>query len=175
MLWLERPPILRWTAASLLVMAAAWSELAPPPTAESVFMAEDVAAGTPLEERHVERRPVPTGLFPTVEPHGLAATHLQAGDPLVGSMITEVAVPTGWVTLEASVPSHASPGARATAVVVDGGTAPIEFPALVVGQGASDPFGEGGGTIAVPGEWVGPAAAAAAESRLVIGVESPGQ
>lgn len=175
MLWLDRPPFLRWLAASVLVIVAAWSELAPPPTTESTFLVEDVAAGTPVEDHHVERRPVPVGVLATVEPSGVAATDLRAGDPLVESMVTEVAVPPGWVVIEAAVPTHASPGASATAIIVGEGSAPIEFPAVVIGEGSSDPFGEASGTLAVPGEWIGPAAAAGAEGRLVIGVESGGQ
>lgn len=175
MLWLERPPLLRWLAASLLVAVAAWSELAPPPTTESTFLAEDVAAGTPLEDHHIERRPVPVGVVSTVEPGGVAATDLRAGDPLVESMVTEVAVPPGWVVIEAAVPSHAPPGAPATAIILGEGSAPIEFSAVVVGEGTTDPFGDASGTLAVPRQWVGPAAAAAAENRLVIGVEAGGQ
>lgn len=175
MLWLDRPPILRWLAASLLVAAAAWSELAPPPTSPATFLAEDVAAGTSLEDRHVERRSIPAGALTTVEPSGVAATDLLAGDPLVESMTVEVTVPPGWVVIEAAVPSHAAPGASATAIVVEQGAAPVEFPALVVARGGEDAFGGGSGTIAVPAEWLGPAAAASAGGRLMIGVEALGQ
>lgn len=174
-LWLDRPPFLRWLAAVLLVIVAAWSELAPSPTTRSAFLVADVAAGTPLEDHHVELRSVPVGVVATVEPTGVAATDLRAGDPLVGSMVAEVVVPPGWVVIETAVPAHASPGASATAIIVGEGSAPIELPAVVVGASRSDPFGEASGTLAVPGEWTGPAATAAAEGRLVIGVESGGQ
>lgn len=175
MLWLDRPPLLRWAGAAVLVLAAAWSELAPPPTTTARFLAEDVAVGTPLEDHHVERRSVPAGVVSTVEPRGFAATHLRAGDPLVESMVVEAVVPSGWVVIEAPVPPHAAPGRAATAVVVEAGTAPIEIPAQVVGRASADSFGSASGTIAVPEEWIGPAAAASAEGRLVIGVDSPEQ
>lgn len=175
MLWLDRPPVLRWVAAAALVAVAAWSELAPPPTSEQNFLVEEVAAGTRVESHHVERRSVPVGVVETVEPSGVAASDLQAGEPLVASMLTDIEIPQGWVVLSASVPSHAPPGGSATAIIVGRDTAPMEFPALVVAAGTTDPFGEDGGTVAVPAEWVGAAASASAENRLVIGVDSPGR
>lgn len=160
-------------AASLLVAAAAWSELAPPATSAETFLTEDVAAGTRLEPGHVEVRRVPSGTLRTVEPAGVAVTDLRAGDPLVESMISEVVPPPGWVVIEAPVPSHARPGAQATAIVLEDGAAPIEFPARVMHRAEQDPLGGGSGTLAVPADWLGSAAAASAEGRLVIGVEGP--
>lgn len=164
---------MRWLAATLLVAVAAWSELAPPPTSREVFLVEDVSAGTPLEPHHVERRPLPAGTIDTVEPEGVAAADLKAGDPLVESMVMVVVVPAGWVVLETAVPSHAAPGAPARGIILGEGSAPLEFPALVVRQGSSDPLDGGSGTLAVPAEWIGPAAAASTAGRLVIGVETP--
>lgn len=172
-LWLERPPLLRWLGAGILVAVAAWSELAPPPHSSAYFLVENVAAGTPLGSEHVEARPVPAGTLQTVAPRGMAAVDLVSGDPLVASLMTEVSVPSGWVVIEGPVPSHALPGASATAILVGDGAAPVEFPALVVGRGESDPLSGNSGTLAVPGEWIGPAAAAVTEGRLVIGVAAP--
>lgn len=172
MLWLERPPVLRWIGAALLVLVAAWSELAPPPTTPAVFLTTDVAVGTPLDDSHVTRRQVPRGAVETVEPVGVAAADLRAGDPLVASMVAEASIPAGWVLIEAPVPAHAAPGSEATGVIVGDGAAPVEFPALVVAAGAGDPFGGSTGTLAVPAEWIGPAAAASAAGRLVVGVQA---
>jgi hypothetical protein len=153
-------------------MLAGWSEFSPPPTTTLTFLAVDVAAGTPLEESLVVRRRIPETDITTVDPVGVAAVDLETGDPLLGNMVTEVAVPTGWNVIEAPVPDHAVPGAAATAVILADGSAPIEFPALVVRSSGSDPFGEAGGSLAVSPEWTAVAAAAAAEGRLVIGVRS---
>jgi hypothetical protein len=61
------------------------------------------------------RRRIPETDITTVDPVGVAAVDLEAGDPLLGNMVTEVAVPTGWNVIEAPVPDHAVPGAAATA------------------------------------------------------------
>ncbi|HZD04861.1 MAG TPA: hypothetical protein VE173_08080, partial [Longimicrobiales bacterium] len=142
MLWLERPPLARWVGAALLVAVAAWSELAPPPRLEARFLVEDVAAGTPLTSAMVETRLIGAPGVATVLPHGVAATDLEAGDPLTASMITDVAVPPGWLLVDADLPRPAHPGAAATAVVVPaaGGGASEQFPALVVDTPAGDPF-----------------------------------
>jgi hypothetical protein len=171
-LWLARPPYLRWAVAVLLVMLAAWSEFSPPPTTTLTFLAVDVAAGTPLDESLVVRRRIPATDINTVDPVGVAAVDLKAGDPLLDHMVTEVVVPAGWNVIEAPVPDHAVPGAPATGVILADGSAPIEFPALVVGSSGSDPFDGTDGSLAVSPEWTAAAAAAAAEGRLVIGVRS---
>ena len=175
MLWLQRPPYLRWAAAAALVALALWSEFAPPTAATLTFLAVDVAAGTPLTEDLVERRQVPTPGFATAEPTGVAVIDLAAGEPLVASMISETVIPDGWLLISAPMPGHAAPGLRATGVILPSGEdgAPITFPALVVDVGAGDAFADDSGTLAVPPEWLGPAATAAGSGRLVVGVESP--
>lgn len=172
MLWLARPPYLRWTAAGLLVAVAAWSEFSPPPTTTVTLLAVEVRAGTPLDESHVVRRRIPATDIITVDPHGVAAVDLQAGDPLLATMVTDVDVPTGWNVIEAAVPEHAVPGAAATAIILSDGKPPIELPAVVVSTSGGDPFGDASGSLAVSPEWTAAAAAAAAEGRLVIGVRS---
>lgn len=171
MLWLQRPPWIRWIGATLLAVVAVVTELSPPPTVEATFLAVDVAAGTRLEPSMVTSRRIPAGAVETVDPLGHAAADLLAGDPLVPSMLTEVSIPDRWVVLEAPLPQHARPGDRATGVVVDPDGAPIEFAAMVVDRPVVDTFGSGLGTIAVPADWLGVAATAVATGRLVVGVE----
>lgn len=176
MLWLSRPPVLRWLGAGCLVLVAAWSEFSPPPTMTATFLITDVAVGTPLAPEHVEERTVPATMdLETIEPAGFATTDLTSGDPLLASMATEVSTPAGWMVIEAPVPAHARPGNEATGVILDDGSAPIEFAALVMETGGSDPFGGSIGTLAVPPEWMAAAAAAAAGGRLVVGVEAAGR
>ena len=175
MLWLSRPPFLRWLAAAVVIAFAAWTEFAPRPFSEIAVLNQDVAAGTPLTDEMVDTRRMPDPGFATVEPHGIAATGLNAGDPLLASMLTEIAVPPGWVALEAALPSGAWPGARATGVILaaEPGQATETFPAVIVETG-NDAFGTGTGSVAVPPEWIAAAGAAAAGGRLVIGVELAG-
>ncbi|HEX2153106.1 MAG TPA: SAF domain-containing protein [Acidimicrobiia bacterium] len=175
MLWLERPPIIRWVAAGCLVAVAAWSELAPPPTTSMAFLVSDVAAGTRLGPEHVEYRTVPAAPIQTIEPRGVAAADLKEGDPLVASMVTEPVIPSGWLLIEAPVPAHVGPGSAATGIILGESSAPVEFDARVLEAGGEDAFGSQVGVVAVPPEWVGAAAAAAAENRLVIGVETAGR
>lgn len=174
MLWLARPPYLRWAAAALVVAVAAWSEFSPPPTTTLAFMATDVPAGTRLDPSHVTRRQVPLTGVVTVEPEGVAAIDLRAGDPLLASMVAEVEVPEDWNLISAPVPAHAVPGVEATGVILEEEQPPVEFPAVVVSPGTADAFGDSSGTVAVSPEWTAAAAAAAAAGRLVIGVSASG-
>lgn len=152
---------------------ALWMEFTPEPTVELLVLTDDVAAGTPLEPEHVRTTRVQDTGIATVEPEGVAATDLKAGDPLIASVVTQVAIPSGWVVIEAPVPVHAPPGAAATAVVVSSLEAPVTFQAMVTTGAGEDTFGPGTGTIAIPAEWVAVAAAAAARGELVIGVGGP--
>lgn len=174
-LWLDRPPLIRWTAAALLVAVAAWGEFSPAPTEDHAFLSVDVPAGSVLTADHVEYRRLPLGTVSTVDPNGVAATDLRAGDPLVASMITDFAVPPGWVVIDAPVPSHAAPGMDATVVIVDEGTPPIEFGAVVAHRADPDPFGSGGGALALPPEWTATAAAAVASGNLIVGITPVGR
>lgn len=174
MLWLERPPILRWAGALLLVLVAAWSEFAPPPATTMAFLSTDVTAGTLLTDDLIERRRVTSPGFTTVDPQGVAVTDLKAGDPLVASMIAKTTIPDGWLLIAAPLPHHARPGMPATGVILpeDDVGEPAQFPAFVVESSSTDPFGEATGTLAVPEQWLGRAAAAAGSGRLVVGVEA---
>lgn len=170
MLWLERPPWIRWIAAGALLAVAAWSELSPPPTTNAVFLATDVSAGTPLAPDLVERRRVPVGTVDTVEPEGLAAVDLSTGDPLLASMVTRLSIPDGWMKIEAPVPAGSAPGTPAILVIHGDGTPPLEVEAMVVESERDDPFVNASGVVAIPAEWMAAAAAAVAEGRTVIGV-----
>lgn len=174
MLWLQPPPFLRWLAAGILIAGAAWSEFAPTPGVEVTVLATDVAAGTPLVPDLVETHRMADVGFETVKPHGVAVIDLKAGDPLLPSMVSEVAIPVGWVSIDADLPEGARPGQAAVAIVTAAGegTRPLEFPGIVVEAGREDGFGAGAGSIAVPPEWAAPAAQAVVEGRLVIGVTS---
>lgn len=174
MLWLERPPILRWLAATALVVVTAWVELAPPAGVPHYFLAHDVAAGTPLNASMVEVKYVPAPPFETVPAGGMAIVDLRKGDPLTPSVISEVVVPPDWVLIAAPLPDHAVAGAAATGLILDPDATPLQFPAVVVAAGGDDPFGPGGGTLAVPPDWLSRAAAAVAEDRLVVGITSHG-
>lgn len=173
MFWLARPPYLRWAAAALLVGTTLWVELAPAPGVPLTFLTGDVAAGTPLDPGMVETRFVPDPGFETVAPEGSAAIDLRAGDPLLGSHVSEIGIPTDWVVIAAPVPRHATPGAMATGVILadSAASATSEFPALVVATPPEDSFDASSGTLALPAEWLAPVASAISAGRLVVATD----
>lgn len=176
MLWLDRPPYLRWTAAGLLAAVAFWSEFGPAPTTDAWIAVRDVAPGDALTHDLFVRRQVSWEDGPeTIAPHGVAAVHITAGDPLLASMATSLMIPDGWMVLAAPLPPGSVPGAEATVVLLpaasdDGQTRSV--PAVVAGEGSDDPFDDGVGTIAVPGERLPEVVAAAASDRLVVAVSA---
>lgn len=175
MLWLSRPPILRWCAALCLVVAAAWSEFSPPATVEVPFLTVDLPAGSPITADALTLRPMPAPGLPPPPSGGVAAIDLRAGDPLVASMVATVAIPSGWFVIPAEVPPDAPPGATAIGVVLPDlpGLAPVSLEAIVVTGAPDDPFGPGSGSVAVPPASVALAAAASSSGRLVIGFQAP--
>jgi hypothetical protein len=175
MLWLSRPPLLRWTAALCLVSAAAWVEFAPRPTVDVAFLAVDVGAGEPITPDVVEFRAVPDPGFSHHRGDGFATMNLRAGDPLLPAMVTTVSVPPGWLVIEAPLPGSPIPGSQATAVILPEtpGQAPTTVAAIVLSAPGPDPFGATTGTVAIAPAHIAEAAAASASGRLVIGVATP--
>jgi hypothetical protein len=171
-LWLERPPYLRWLAAAVLVTVAAWIELGPEATTPVWFAADDIAAGTTLTPDQFQRREVAwVGSVPA-RPEGVASVDISAGDPLVPSLLTEVVVPPGWMAVAAPLPPDAVTGSDATLVVLPGlpGQDAATVPALVLRPAGDDAFGDGSGTVAVPADRVTEVLVAAADDRLAAAV-----
>lgn len=121
MYWLQRPPYLRWAAATLLVLVVLWSEFAPDGMALHPYLTEDVRAGTSLEEV-VSYRETPAGVLTEVDLTGMVARHpLPADTPLTPAMVADPdrLAPSDWFTVVASVPNSASVGTRARLVTVE--------------------------------------------------------
>ncbi|CAN5768061.1 hypothetical protein BH23ACT5_BH23ACT5_02460 [soil metagenome] len=172
MLWLSRPPLVRWAAALCLVVVAVWVEFAPNPSVEVPFLTADVRAGEPITPDVVEWRPVADPGFSPYPGEGFAVVDLRSGDPLLASMVTAISVPPGWLVIDATLPGSPVPGSAATAVVLPAvpGQALLTIPGIVVSGASADPFSGAGGTLAVSPNDVAEAAAAAATGRLVVGV-----
>lgn len=167
---------MRWFLAGLLVVGATWWELAPREGVDVYVPIRDLGAGTRLTPDLFKLSPLSSVSLPAVEPDGIAAIDLGAGEPLTASMVDHSEVPAGWLAIDVALPEHAAGGMEARAAVLaetsDGDT--LTFGVVVLAAASTDAFGTATGTIAVPPEWFARAAAAAGAGRLVIGVEVGG-
>lgn len=169
MLWLARPPYLRWLGAALLVAVALYTELRPSRSEPHPFTRQAVAAGSELGVEDVESRLVPAGLLPPVSLPAVAARDIPPGLPLLPTDLgSEASPPQGWWALEVEVPPGTRSGDSVQLVVAEG---PGELiPGTVVRiTRADDPFeGTSRALVAVPPEGAALAARAVAESRVVV-------
>ena len=170
MYWFPAPPYLRIAAATLLIAAGLWSELAPTATVAHPFAASDVAAGRPVP---VEWRQVPRGLLPPVGDDPVAAHPIAAGEPLVPSALTDdtVDLPAGWWALPLPLPVHVAPGTPVRVVVTTSGLPARSYDGIVV-ESAAEPsafdYGPAEALVAVPGSAAEPVAAAAAGGQVTV-------
>ncbi|MGH8873888.1 MAG: SAF domain-containing protein [Acidimicrobiia bacterium] len=179
MLWLRRPPYLRWAAAGLLVLAATWLEVRPQPTVKHPFAVTEVPAGAHLTEAALEWRAVPVGLLPAVSRSGTLRRPLSAGEPVLPSHLDQGArPPSDWWALEARVPFDTAPGAAVQMVILPDvpGASARAVPGIVIRSGpTSDPFlPDGTALVAVPPEEATEAAVAVAEGRVAVLVAPEG-
>lgn len=183
MYWFRRPPYLRWTAAALLIITAAWLDLRPEPVVLQPFAAVDLVAGTTLDETMVEWRSIPIGFLPRVhDPQGIVLHSVVAGEPLVPSVLStqRIPVPEGWWTMEVQLPAGAVPGQNVRLILLPDGAEeiPRSVPGLVIIPAPSDQdplaIEPQPGLVAVPGDLATITAAAIAEGRVsaILGAEA---
>lgn len=168
MFWLERPPLLRWAAAALVLIASAALDLAGNATQPFPFVTTAVARGDPIDAAALEWRDVPVGLLgDAADTIGVATRDLAPGEPLVGSAVTGAgAVPGGWWAMPVELPESARAGMPVRLVALE--------PALDV-EGVVAQAAQPGafavatpGLVAVPPDMAGPVAQAVAGGRLVV-------
>lgn len=175
MLWLSRPPYLRWAAAVLLVIGAAALELRPQSTSVHPFAREPLAAGTAVDLDSFEWRSVPIGLLPEVVIDGALAIDLAAGEPLLPSHLSNLAVPAGWWAVEMPIPFGVGIGTKVKVVLLSNEGEPVlTAEGKVVELPPLDALGEHLALVAIPAEHAEPIAAAAVQRRLVILVSESG-
>ncbi len=171
MLWLSRPPYLRWVGAGVVVVLALYGRLAPTATELRPFADRAIAVGEQVTASDVEFRPVPVGLLPDVRLPLVADRPVEAGEPVLPAR-TAITPPENWWVMELGVPSGAVPGAAARLVAAGPVTAVV--PGMVVGlTGTADAFSGGlRALVAVPAEAIETVASAAAEQRLTVLLEA---
>lgn len=170
---MQRPPYLRWAAAALLLLAALLWDLRSVPTTMHPFLTSAVAEGEVIPADGVEWRRVPEGLLPVADPaQGIAATDLDAGDPIVPSSLTTAPeVPNDWWLVPVAIGQHARPGDAVLLVIVD---PPTSVPGTVVTAQSGDRYSTDfrPAAVAVPGD-AAPLVAAAAQQGMVVAAVRP--
>ncbi len=178
MIWLSRPPYVRWALIGLLVLVSLWLELRPSYNVIHPFLTRDVAQGAPLDGA-IEWREVPPGVLDPVAGTGFASRPLAAGQPLLGGDTTEaaIAVPAGWWLVDVAVPVEAAAGTMVQLVVLPspghqaippiGGLVTAVRPAAYEDDGLV-------GSVAFPPDRAATAAVAVAEERVSVLVQAEG-
>jgi hypothetical protein len=176
-LWLSRPPYLRWAAAGILVLVAAIIELGPTATVSHPYTKRPMEAGAIITSSDVTWRDIPVGLLPSVDPTGSLLVALPAGAPVLPGMLgSGPAVPPGWWALPLPLSATVHPGVELRVVLVPTleGQAPVSVPGILVDVGEADAFGDPKALVAVPEEMAAATAAAASTDRVIVLVGSDG-
>jgi len=169
-LWLSRPPYLRWMAAvSLVVAAFAWdaSERATEPFP---FAAVDLIRGQAITSEQIVWRAVPTGSLMMPSLTGVSPlVPINAGDPIVPSLVSSTPpLPPGSWAVPVSLPLGTGPGMLVKLVFVDGTAAT----GIVIRPATEDSLGlVSDGLVAVQGEMADSVALAASNGDLVVLIE----
>lgn len=169
---MSKPNYLRKVAALLVLAAAFWQELAPTPQVGHPFSRTALDAGQVIDASHFETRAIASGILPTVKPDGVLLAPMQAGDPLVPSLLGAApAVPEGWWGIDVPVPSGVGAGTEVR-LVAESSDGPTVVPGVVIRVLEDDSFEGSTALIAVPEESAVIAAQAMHQSRLTVLVGS---
>ena len=176
MLWINRPPYIRWTLIGLLVLVSLWLEIRPSATVTHPFLTRDLTRGEPVENA-IEWRDIAQGVLEPVPGTGFADRRLTGGQPLLRGDTTDVAmvVPPGWWLVDVVVPTEASAGTQVQLVILPTpGHRPIPpIGGVVTGVRPADYEGDGMiGSVAFPPDRAATAAVAIAEKRVSVLVQA---
>lgn len=172
MLWIARPPYVRWTLIALVVLVSLWLEIRPSPGVSHPFLSRDLARGERVEDA-LEWRDIAPGVLEPVPGTGFASRSLLRGQPLLPGDTTDVpiTVPPGWWLVDVAVPAEATAGTQVQLVIL---ASPEHRPVppiagLVTGV-RSGPYGDDDliGTVALPPDRAATAAVAVAEKRVSV-------
>lgn len=150
MLWLHRPPYLRWFAAALLILGAAAFDLSERATVAHPFAANTIERGTPLEGDVIVWRQSPIGLLETPLLTGaVAGRRIEPGEPILPSSLGSAAqVPPGWWSVPMVLPDGVVAGSAVRIVTID---PPMSVDGVVVSVADGRAFAaDRTGLVAVP-------------------------
>jgi len=169
-LWLGRPPYLRWIAAASLVLAAFAWDVSKRATEPFPFAARDMARGQVLTSDDVEWRPVPVGSLSLPDLTGASASILiRSGDPIVPSLVavTPPIPPDSWA-VPVPLPLGAGVGMSVRLVFADGSATS----GVIVQPATEDSLGlMSVGLVAVDGDVAHIVALATANGDLIVLIE----
>lgn len=170
MLWLGRPPYLRWIAAASLVLAALVWDVSKRATEPFPFAARNLTRGQLLTPEDVEWRSVPVDSLSLPDLAGASAsTLIRAGDPIVPSLVTVAPPipPDSWA-VPVPLPLGAGAGMSVRLVFADGSATS----GIVVQPATEDALGLiSEGLVAVGGDVAHIVALASANGDLIVLIE----
>jgi len=176
MLWLTRPPHLRWALVGLLVIVSLWIEIRPTSQVSHPFAVRDLARGESLDGA-LEWRNIPENVLEPVTGIGFADRDLRAGHPLLPGDTTNnpIEVPPGWWLLDVAVPADTTAGMTVQLVIRPGlGEQPVPpIGGVVAGVRPAEYAKEGLiGSVAFPPDQAATAAVAIAEDQVSVLIEA---
>jgi Flp pilus assembly protein CpaB len=134
--WLGPIRYLRWLAAAAVLAVGLYAEFWPEGTVPHPFAARDIDAGQPITA--VDWRRVPRNLLRPPDLEGaLAATAINAGEPVLPSHVAHTAVPAGWWSIPVAMPFAPPPGTSVQLIDADTGAVAT---GIVIAEAADDPF-----------------------------------
>lgn len=167
MLWLQRPPLVKWIAVGLISCMALWLEVRPDPVVDHPFAIAEIAPGEAVGPHNTETKRVPTGLFEQPSEGDVALRRIPKGSPIVSSVIgpAEAAIPEGRWIVAVEIPPGAGVGDRVRVILLDSGTA---VDGIVTSVASDDPLTALQGGVAVEASRAPDVAVAAANGRVSV-------
>ena len=174
MLWFTPRGYLRWAGAVAIVGLSWWIQMMPAPTTLHPFAKNDIEAGADVFADLFEFRQIPAGVLPPAAPQGTLTAAMNAGDPLLPSLVTgsRVAVPAGWWAVELESPPGLLPGQQVMLVAGEQqlGSGDQAIAGIVIRPGTERRGAEDVALIAIPGEHLSRVSSASAYGTLTVAV-----
>ncbi|MCL1597869.1 MAG: SAF domain-containing protein [Actinomycetia bacterium] len=170
MLWLARPPYLRWFAAGAILVAALSWDLSKRQTEPYPFASQTITRGEHLNDGNVEWRDMPAGLFPILDlADASARVDIVDGTPIFEAVVSRSApLPSGWWSIPIDLPVGTPEGSAVRVLAPDGQA----ITGIIVRPAMRDTFGSvEAGAVAFPPQHADTVARMVAGGGLVVLVE----